>query len=339
MIERWITNPLSLKRWKIFKSRKLGFFSFLFFLLFLFLSLTAEVLSNSKPLLLYYKSHLYTPIFKTYHPKIFKLEDQYIINYKQLKLGKKDWAIWPINIWDPYESNLQVEKFPSPPSRINWLGTDDRGRDVFSRILYGYRYSITFALFVWFFSYTLGSFFGAIMGYFGSWIDIIGQRLVEIIESLPILLILISLTTVIGRSFIFMIIFFSLIRWVGISLYMRAEFLRLRKSTFVEASQALGRSQFGVIFKHIFPNSLNPIITFSPFSLAGSISFLVILDYLGFGLVPPTPSWGELFAQSEKYITTAWWLALFPAIALFCTMLSLTFIGNAIRDAFDPKEI
>lgn len=338
MIEKLITNPLSLKRWRIFKSRKISWISFWLFLFFLFLSLTAEFWSNNKPLILYYQDSLYIPVLKSYSPETFNLQDQYVTHYKTLELNEGDWAIWPIVSWDPYESNLNVKKFPSPPSSVNWFGTDDRGRDVLSRLLYGYRYSIMFALCIWFFSYIIGSLLGALMGYFGGLIDITGQRFVEIIEALPILIVLITLTTVIGRSFIFMVCFFSLVSWVGISLYMRAEFLRLRKRSFVEASQAIGQSHWGMILKHIFPNALNPIITFSPFALAGFIGSLAVLDYLGFGLMPPTPSWGELLSQAEKHITTAWWLALFPALALFSALLSLNFIGNGLRDAFDPKE-
>ena len=338
MMEKLIKNPLTLKRWRIFKSRKSSWISCWVFLFFLVLSLTAEFWSNNKPLVLLYQGSFYAPVLKNYQPEKFNLKDQYITNYKEIKLEKGDWALWPLIPWGPYESNLKVEKFPGPPSAGNWLGTDDRGRDVLSRLIYGYRYSILFALCIWIFSYIIGSLLGALMGYFGGLIDITGQRFVEIIDALPLLIVLITLTTVVGRSFIFMVVFFSLLGWVGISLYMRAEFLRLRKQPFVEASQALGRSHWGMILKHIFPNSLNPIITFSPFALAGSIGFLAVLDYLGFGLMPPTPSWGELLSQAEKHITTAWWLALFPSVALFSALLSLTFIGNGVRDAFDPKE-
>ena len=338
MIERWIKNPLTLKRWRIFKSRKISWISSWLFLFFLLLSLTAEFWSNSKPLALYYQNSLYVPVLKNYSPEEFGLKDQYITNYKKLQFKEGDWALWPLVAWGPYESNLNVQKFPSPPSTTNWLGTDDRGRDVLSRLLYGYRYGITFALCVWFFSYIIGSLLGALMGYFGGLIDITGQRFVEIMDALPFLIILITITTVIGRSFTFMVVFFSLFTWAGISLYMRAEFLRLRKRPFVEAGRSLGRSHWGLIAKHIFPNALNPIITFSPFALAGFIGSLAILDYLGFGLMPPTPSWGELLSQSEKHITTAWWLALFPSLALFSALLSLTFIGNGVRDAFDPKQ-
>ena len=338
MIESLIKNPLTLKRWRIFKSRKTSWISLWLFLFFLFISLTAEFWSNSKPLILHYQGAFYFPVFKKYSPETFSLKDQRFTNYRKIELQEGDWELWPLVKWNPLESNLAVKKFPSPPSFSNWLGTDDRGRDVLARLLYGYRYSIGFALCVWLFSYIIGSLLGALMGYFGAKIDIIGQRFVEIIDALPFLIILITLTTVIGRSFIFMVLFMAFFSWVGISLYMRAEFLRLRKRPFVEASRALGRGHWGLILKQIFPNALNPIITFSPFALAGFISALAILDYLGFGLMPPTPSWGELFNQAEKHVTTAWWLALFPSLALFSALLSLTFIGNGMRDAFDPKE-
>lgn len=338
MIERLLKNPLSLKRWRVFKSRKTSWLSMWLFLFFLFLSLTAEFWSNSKPLILFYQGELYLPVIKTYPPSALGIEDEYIVNYKTLSLGAGDWALWPLNEWDPYESNTSVDQFPAPPSKANWLGTDDSGRDVLSRLLYGYRYSISFALCAWIISYLIGVLLGALMGYFGGAVDIISQRLVEIIDALPVLLILITLTTVIGRSFAVMTLFVAFFSWVGISFYMRAEFLRLRKRAFVEASRSLGRSHWNIMLRHILPNALTPIITFSPFALAGYIGTLTILDYLGFGLQPPTPSWGELLSQAEQHLTTSWWLALYPSLCLFMTLLSLTFIGNGMRDSFDPKE-
>ena len=338
MIEKLIKNSLTLKRWRIFKSRKISWVSSWMFLFFIFISLSAELWSNSKPIVMFYQGSIFFPVLKQYHPKDLGILNQNVIDYKKLSFSDKDFSIWPLIPWDPYESNLKVKQFPSPPSAENLLGTDDRGRDVLSRLIYGYRYSILFAICVWLFSYLIGITLGALMGYFGGLLDLAGQRLVEIVESLPSLIILITITTVFGRSLTFIIIFFSIISWVSISLYIRAEFLRLRKRDFVEASRAQGRGHLGIIFKHILPNAMNPIITFSPFALAGLIGSLAMLDYLGFGLVPPTPSWGELLSQSEKYITTAWWLVVYPSLALFSTLLSLTFIGNGIRDAFDPKQ-
>ena len=339
MIEIFIKNDLTLKRWRSFKARRLSWISCWAILIFIVISITAEFWANSKPLVLFYNDSLFFPVIKDYHPSQFGIEERFITNYKALPLTEKDWALWPPVKWDPYESNTSVDRYPGPPDSHNLLGTDDRGRDVLARLLYGYRYSMIFAVSVWFFSYLIGSFLGAIMGYFGGKTDLIGQRIAEIVDSLPSFVILITLATVIGQSFLFLVLFFSFMGWMGISFYMRAEFLRLRKRAFVEASLAQGRSQFGTMFKHIIPNALNPILTFSPFALATSIGALAILDYLGFGLPPPTPSWGELLSQSERHITTAWWLAVFPSLALFSTLLSLTFIGNGVRDAFDPREV
>ena len=339
MVEKFfIKNPITLKRWRIFKSRKTGWFSLWAFIVLLFFALTAEFWANSKPLLLYYQNSFYIPIFKTYSPDEFGIEDKTLVNYKELKLGEKDFVMWPVISWDPYESNKELKKVPSAPSLKNLFGTDDRGRDVLSRLIYGYRYSIALSLVVWILTYFIGVVLGSLMGFFGGLFDLIGQRLTEIIESLPWLLILIMITTILGRSFWVLVFLFSLFSWMGISHYMRAEFLRLRKRPFVEASRSLGQSKGKIIFKHIFPNALTPIITFSPFALAGFISSLAILDYLGFGFMPPTPSWGELLRQSEAHIRTAWWLAVFPGMALFSSLLSLIFIGNALRDAFDPKQ-
>lgn len=339
MIERFIKNSITLKRWGIFKSRKLSWISCWFFIFFILISLTAEIWANNKPLVLFYNGSMFFPVFKSYQPSDFNIKEQNLVDYKKINLSQKDFAIWPLLKWNPYESNLNIKRYPGAPSLENLLGTDDRGRDVLARLIYGYRYSMLFAISVWFFSFVIGTLLGAFMGYFGGITDLIGQRVVEIVDALPALVIIMTITTVFGRSLWFIITFFSLISWVSISLYMRAEFLQLRKRDFVEASRAQGLGHFSIITKHILPNALNPIITFSPFTLASLIGSLTILDYLGFGLMPPTPSWGELLSQAEKYITTAWWLAVYPSLALFVTLLSLTFIGNGVRDAFDPKQV
>ena len=317
MIEKFVKNDLTLRRWRSFKANRFSWFSCWAILFFIFISLTAEFWANSKPLVLFYNGSFFFPVVHDYHPSNLGINEGFITNYKALSLGEQDWAIWPLIKWDPYESNTSVEGYPSPPNAVNLLGTDDRGRDVLSRLLYGYRYSMMFAVSVWFFSYLIGSFLGALMGYFGGKTDLVGQRIAEIIDSLPALVVLITLATVIGQSFLFLVLFFSFMGWMSISFYMRAEFLRLRKRSFVEASLAQGRSQLATMFKHILPNALNPILTFSPFALAASIGALVILDYLGFGLPPPTPSWGELLSQSERHITIAWWLAGFSVFGSF----------------------
>lgn len=337
MIEKWIKNENSLKRYKIFKSTKRAYLSVWALLFFLFFSATAELWSNNKPLIMKYKEQIYFPVFKFYHPSIFGQKHTNVTDYRSLQ-KEEAWSVWPLIIWDPYESNSKVQNYPSPPTFENWMGTDDRGRDIFSRLIYGFRYSIGFALLVWIFSFSLGTVLGALMGFFGGKVDLIGQRLVEVFESMNFLLLLIILVAIFGSSFKILVILTSCLTWMMISIYMRAEFLKLRKREFVEACRASGGSYARQIFKHILPNGMVPIITFSPFVITGMISTLAVLDYLGFGLAPPTPSWGELLQQAQKNITIAWWLALFPSLALFVTLLVFNLIGEGIREAFDPRN-
>lgn len=341
MVEKYlIKNPETLKRWRKLKSNKRSVLAGWCFLFLLFLSVTAEFWANNKPIIMFYQEKLYFPVLATYHPSELNLKtDLKIVDYKSLDFSEQNWAMWPLVTWDPFESNTKVESYPAPPSSDNWLGTDDRGRDILSRLIYGFRYSIGFAIMVWFLSYTLGTILGALMGFAGGGLDLICQRGVEIIETVPVLLLLITLVDLTGGApFWLLVIFMACFRWINISYYIRAEFLKLRKREFVDVCHVQGMNTFRIMFKHILPNALNPILTFSPFSLAVGISFLAILDYLGFGLMPPTPSWGELLLQAEKHFTVAWWLALFPSLALFTTLMVLTFIGDGIRNAFDPRR-
>ncbi len=333
-------NPEARKRWQKLKKDKKTVFAGWAFLFLLFLSLTAEFWANSKPLFLLHGGKLYLPAFVHYTPAELNLKaDQYTVDYKNLDLSTKGFALWPLVKWDPFESNRQVDHYPSPPSLTNWLGTDDRGRDVLARLIYGFRYSIGFALLVWIFSYITGTFFGAVMGFAGGKTDLLGQRGTEILETLPFLLLLIILVDLTGGvSFMLLVCFMVFFRWFNISHYIRAEFLNLRKREFVEICRAQGMGPLRIMFKHVLPNSLTPIITFSPFSIAVSIGSLTILDYLGFGLPPPTPSWGELLNQAEQYFTTAWWLALFPSLALFISLVFLIFIGEGLKKAFDSRK-
>ncbi len=184
---------------------------------------------------------------------------------------------------------------------------------------------------------SLGTLIGAVQGYYGGKIDLVGQRLIEIWQSLPFLYVLILLGSVYGRSFLLLIVVYGIFNWIGMSYYMRAEFLRLRNQPFVEAARCLGVPSGRVMFRHILPNALTPLITFFPFSLVGAIGVLAALDYLGFGLPPPTPSWGELLSQAQEY-RWAWWLVLYPALALFVVMLLGVFVGEGVRNAFDPRR-
>jgi microcin C transport system permease protein len=338
MIERRIKNDLTLKRYRRFKSLKRSVVSVWILGFLLVLSLTAELWANSKPLLLHYHGSWYVPVFRSYHPTTFGIQDQMVTDYRQLQMSDGDWGLWPPVPWDPYESNTKVESYPARPSGDNLMGTDDRGRDVLSRLIYGFRYSIGFAVMVWFFAYLAGVIAGSIMGFAGGMVDLIGQRAVEVFESMPYLLMLITLVSIFGAGMTLLVIFSVVFGWMSISIYMRAEFLKLRKREFVEAAKAQGESQLRIIFRHILPNALGPILTFSPFMIAGEIYALAALDYLGMGLPPPTPSWGELLQQAQNYFTIAWWLAVFPSMAMVLTLTVLNLIGEGIRDAFDPRK-
>lgn len=228
-------------------------------------------------------------------------------------------------------------RFPFHPVKGHIMGIDGAGRDVFARILYGLRTSMSFGLLLVGASMVLGIIAGALQGYYGGAIDITGQRLIEIWSALPFLYIMILMGSVYGRSFPLLLLCYGIFNWIGISYYMRAEFLRLRKQPFVEAAKCMGIASYKVIFKHILPNGLVPVITFFPFSLVGAIGALAALDYLGFGLPPPTPSWGELLFQAQQY-RWAWWLILYPSMALFTVMLLGVFVGEGIRNAYDPKR-
>jgi len=231
---------------------------------------------------------------------------------------------------------LNDVQFPFPPSRRHWLGIDAAGRDVFARILYGMRIAVLFGVSLVVTTMALGTLLGGLQGYYGGALDLIGQRVVEIWSTLPFLYVMILLGSVYGRSFGLLLFCYALFNWIGISMYMRAEFLRLRKRSFVEAAQCLGIPAPAIMFRHILPNAMIPLITFLPFMLIGAIGALTALDYLGFGLPPPTPSWGELLHQAQSF-RWAWWLILYPSLALFAVMILVTLIGEGIRDAFDPK--
>ena len=227
--------------------------------------------------------------------------------------------------------------FPYKPVKGHIMGIDGAGRDVFARILYGLRTSMTFGLLLVACSMALGIIAGSLQGYYGGKLDITAQRMIEIWSALPFLYIMILMGSIYGRSFSLLLFCYGIFNWIGISYYIRAEFLRLRKQPFVEAAKCMGISSRKVIFKHILPNGMVPVITFFPFSLVGAIGSLAALDYLGFGLPTPTPSWGELLFQAQQF-RWAWWLILYPSLALFMVMLLGVFVGEGIRNAYDPKQ-
>lgn len=228
--------------------------------------------------------------------------------------------------------------WPHEPVRGHWMGIDNAGRDVLARIIYGFRISMSFGFLLVVATMVLGVVIGGIQGYLGGRTDMFTQRLIEIWSALPFLYVMILLGSIYGRSFSLLLVCYGIFNWIGISYYMRAEFLRLRRQSYVEAARCLGVPNWRIMLEHILPNALTPLITFFPFSLVGAISALYGLDYLGFGLPPPTPSWGEMLHQAQQF-RWAWWLILYPAAAIFFVMLLGVFVGEGIRDAFDPKPI
>ncbi|MFZ3231267.1 MAG: ABC transporter permease subunit [Pseudobdellovibrio sp.] len=338
LIEKRIKNDLTLKRYKRFKRNKIAVMSVWLLGLLFFLSFTAEFWANNQPHLMKYHGKIYAPLFTEYHPTEFGRDDIYVMDYRVLEFDKDDWAVWPLVQWDPFESNKTVESYPSAPTKYNLMGTDDRGRDVLTRLLYGLRYTLIFSVGAWLASYFVGVIFGSLMGYFGGKVDLIGMRTVEIIQTMPVTLILITIISIFTPNIFILIIFLSIFDWTKIATYMRAQFLQLRQREFIEAARALGASDARIVFKHILPNGLTPIVTFSPFDIAFNISYLAFLDYLGLGLRAPTPSWGELLQQAQKYFSTAEWLVWWPSVALVLTLTLLINIGLAVRDAFDSKS-
>lgn len=336
MIAKLIKHDETLKKWNYFKTRKAAMLSVWIIVITCFLSFTAEFWANSKPIVIKYNNQIYFPIFKDYSAKEFNLKDTMFVDYRSLKAQA---IVWPLITWDPYESNKKVDEYPSPPSSNNLLGTDDRGRDILTRLLYGLRYSIIFAFLVWIITFVVGTILGGLQGYWGGRVDLYGQRFTEVLSTVPQLFLLIILIAIFRPSLTLLVVINCLFGWIGISYYMRAEFLKNRNKEYVEAARAIGCSHRRIFFKHILPNSLSPLITFSPFTIAGNITGLAALDYLGFGLMPPTPSWGELLAQAQANFTTAWWLALFPSLALFSILVMLALIGDGIRDTMDPHRI
>lgn len=337
MIERFIENELTLKRWKRFKKRKSAYYSTIILIFMVFLTFVAPFIANSRPIYMKYQGNSYFPVIVDYHPREFGITDSLVVNYRSFNLTGENYALWPIVKWDPFESNTEVDVYPSGPTWLNLMGTDQSGRDVFTRLLYGFKFSISYAVLVWFFSFLIGTILGGMMGFYGGRFDFFMQRFVEVFSTVPTFFLLLILISIFTPNLFMLVMISTIFGWISISYYVRGEFLRNRKREFVEAAKALGASDLKVIFKHILPNSLTSVITFAPFVISGNIAALAGLDYLGFGLEVPTPSWGELLNQAHKHYSVAWWLAVYPSLALFFSLTLLNLIGEGVRDAMDPN--
>jgi microcin C transport system permease protein len=331
-------NLLTYKRLRTFQKDRLAYGSLLALSLLFILSLGAELVANDRPYILKYDAKLYFPVFSEPRAADLGITDSYTVDYRKLDLAGHGWALFPPVKFNPFQSNDAVETYPSKPSLQNPMGTDDRGRDVFARLLYGFRISFFYALGVWVITYVIGVSVGLSMGFFGGRVDFIGQRVVEVISSIPQFFLLIILVSIFDPSMGLLVGISAAFGWISISYYLRAEGLKLRRLEFVEGARAVGLPTWRILLRHVLPNALTPIITFSPFAIAAGITGLAALDYLGFGLAPPTPSWGELLNQAKKNFTTAWWLAVFPSLALFSTLTLLNFVGEGLRNAFDPRK-
>ncbi len=333
------------KRWKKFKTLKRGYYSFIIILVTYVISFILPVFVGHKALIVHYNGDYYFPLFKTYQATdLGQKRDAYgEANYRFLKQEYKEedkgnWVLLPPYPYGPNENLLNELEGNPPhhPSLSHWCGTDDRGRDVFARLLYGFNIGISFALVVTVFSFVIGIAIGAVLGYFGGKVDIIGQRLIEIWGTLPFLYVIIIISSIIQPNFFLLVLILTLFDWIFMTYYMRGEFYREKARDYVAAAVSMGARNRTVIFKHILPNSLTPVISYAPFIIVANIFQLVALDYLGFGLPPPTPSWGQLMQQGLSNIDN-WWLILTPLASMFFTLLAITFIGEAIREAFDPK--
>ena len=307
------------------------------------LSLTSPWLVNDKPLLLKYNGKLYCPTLFHYPQSEFYGDYATEANYKELVFYAKEnsikvFALFPPIPWSPIKSQLTADGSPPyAPSSEHWLGTDAHGRDVLSRLIHGFRICMSFSLLLSLIGTCMGIAIGGIQGYFGGKLDIVFQRLIEIWAALPFLYVVILLGNIYGQGFWLLAVIMAVFSWIGLSYYMRAEFFKIKNMQFVKAATVLGLSHKRIFFKEILPNALTPVITLFPFSIIGGISGLTSLDFLGFGLQAPTPSWGDLLSQGLANLYAPW-ISIFTISALFITLMLASFIGEGIREAFDPKS-
>ena len=307
------------------------------------ISLAAELVSNDRPLIVRYAGQTYFPMVTDYPETLFggdfETATDYLDPFIQERLSLEgNWAVFAPNRYGPKTLNYFAKSpNPSAPTRDNWLGTDDRGRDLLAQLLYGFRVSVLFALALTFTGTLLGIVTGAVQGFFGGKTDLAFQRFIEIWGAMPELYLLIIFSAIFAPSLGLLLVLLSLFGWMGLSDYVRAEFLRNRQLDYVRAARALGVSHWHIITRHLLPNSLTPVVTFLPFRMSGAILALTSLDFLGLGVPPGTPSLGELLSQGKNNID-AWWISLSTFVVLVVTLLLLTFMGDALRDALDPRK-
>jgi len=331
------------QQWAVFRANRRGLVSLVILGILTVGSLCAELYCNSRPLLIRYHGEFYFPLWRSYPDSAFGGDFPVEADYQDPFIRKRittggNWAVYALIPWDYRSINMNLGRpTPSPPTRVNWLGTDDRGRDVLARLIYGFRVSMFFGVVLAAIGTVLGIASGAVQGFFGGWIDLLGQRAIEIWGSMPQLYLLIILSASFVPSIPLLIALLSAFGWMSLSVYVRADFLRVRNFDYVESARALGLHPVTIMWRHILPNALTPVITLFPFLVSGSIVALTSLDFLNLGVPSPTPSLGELLRQAQSNVE-AWWLSLSTFFVLVLTVVLINFVGEALLEAFDPRR-
>src|SRR5216684_1756051 len=338
----WRITPLTRRRLDAFRRNRRGFWSLWVFLALFFITLFAEFIANDRPIVVRYEGAWYFPVFTDYAETVFGGEFPTPADYRdpavQKLIGEKGWMVWPLIPFSYNTINYNLPSpAPSPPSSVNWLGTDDQGRDVVARLIYGFRISVLFGLTLTLFSSIIGVAAGGLQGYFGGWIDLIFQRVIEIWNAIPSLYLLLIISAVLPPGFFILLGILLLFSWVSLVGLVRAEFLRGRNFEYIQAARALGVSSRTIMFRHLLPNAMVATMTMLPFIVSSSVMTLTALDFLGFGLPPGSPSLGEMLSQGKANVQAPWLgFTGFFAVAIMLSLL--IFIGEAVRDAFDPRK-
>ena len=335
-------NPIWRRQWRAFRRNRRGFWSLGVFLVLFVVSLGAEFVANDRPIMVQYQGDLYFPVFKTYPETtfggLFETEANYRDPYVAELIQDDGWMLWPPIRYSHDTINYELTvPAPAPPSAENWLGTDDQGRDVLARLIYGFRLSVLFGLILTVTSSLIGIVVGAVQGYYGGWLDLGGQRFVEIWSSMPILYLIIVISSFVVPGFWVLLAIMLLFSWMTLVDLVRAEFLRCRNLEYVRAAQAMGVRTPVILFRHMLPNAMVATLTYLPFVLNASVILLTSLDFIGFGLPPGSPSLGELLGQGKANLHAPW-LGLSAFVTLAVMLSLLVFAGEAVRDAFDPRK-
>lgn len=335
-------SPINQERWRRFRKNRRGYWSLWVFMVLFMISLFADFIANESPIMVRYQNQNYYPIFTTYSELEFGGEFDLAADYRDPFLAdiinEDGWMIWPLIRFNYRTINYNLPSpAPSAPTWENWLGTDDRGRDVVARLLYGFRISVIFGFALTLLSSVVGITLGVIQGFYGGKVDLIGQRMIEVWASMPSFFILIIVASLVQPTFLILLAILLLFSWMSLVGFVRAESLRARNFEYVQAARALGLSNTAIMFRHVLPNALVATVTFLPFILAGSVTTLTSLDFLGFGLPPGSPSLGEMVNQGKTNLRAPWiGISVFITLSLLLTLL--VFIGEAVRDAFDPNR-